>query len=89
MVSRIASIDGVDAAQVVDHVAEVVLRAGADLRHASAMQLAGAFEQRRHRVLQHHQALLQFIQLLDVLARRALGEDPLLDGFQFDLEAHR
>jgi hypothetical protein len=34
---------------MVDDVAKIILHAGADLRHAAAVKLAGAFEQRRAR----------------------------------------
>lgn len=76
----------VDAAQVVDHVAEVILRAHLNLRHTAARQFANRLQKRRHRVLQDSGALLEFVQSLDVGARRALGEDLLFDGFQFHLQ---
>lgn len=50
------------------------------------MQLAGSFEQRCHGVLDHRQSLLEFVEALDALARSALGEYSLLDGFEFHLE---
>src|SRR2546429_6352185 len=39
-----------------------------------------------HGVLEVHGAALEFIQLLDVVARRALGEDLLLDLLQLHLQ---
>ena len=71
---------------MIDHIAKVLLRPGADLRHASPVQLAGAFEQRGHGIFEHHGALLQCVELLDADARRALGENLPLDGFKLHLD---
>jgi len=37
-------------------------------------------------MVEHSETLLEFIEPPDVVARRALGKDALLDGFQLDLE---
>ncbi len=65
------------------HVAEVILQAATDRRHAAAVQLAGHFEKRLRRVIEGHQLALQRIQRLDLGARRLARENALLDLFDF------
>ena len=70
---------------VVD-VAEIFLQSGAHLGHAAAVELADDLDHRIHRVLQHHQLLLQRVERLDVGARGIADEDLLLDLFELGFE---
>ena len=71
---------------MVDHVTEIVLYAGADLGHASAVQLRGRIEQRRDRMPEHHHPLLELVEAADARQGGALGEYVVLDGLDLDLE---
>ena len=72
--------------QVVINIAEIFLQSRAHLGNPPAVELADDFDQRVHRVLQHHELLLQHIERLDVRTRRVAHENPLFDLFELGFE---
>ena len=68
-------------------VAEIILGVGGDRRHPSAMQAPDRVEQRDDGVAQHQRIAFQVVQVLDVVALRALAaEDAVLDRLEVGFE---
>ena len=76
---------------MVGDVAEIVLHARADDRDVATREISDGFEQGIDCVLDDHQPLLECIELLDVLARRGVREDALLEHLEliFEMLEHR
>src|SRR5215469_4876175 len=71
---------------MVVNIAKILLQSGAELRHPATEKPCRCIEQWFGGVLNNHELSFHLVEILDIHARRLIGEDALFDVFQLRLK---